>query len=365
MLYTDRRKLNKLVESLADTISDYRPNEIKKPMVEHVTQWISQFEKDAQIPILQELSYVLRRTYYSKERILNVLTSFLGSPELVGDLPKTFWESANFLRLQIPGQSQCDLLDLFDRVLQETYSIKLSSCGSKSGPYIYLDDFLLTGQSIADHVGSWIRGGAPSRATLYILLLALHKYGWSCIKKRIEDAIRATKKQITIYWVSDLEFENRPEFLNVSDVLRPASLPDLKLVQDYYMRIQRESHPPTLRRFANIDVKRSFGSKEGRDILERHLLIAGLKIRSLFKHPPPHLRPLGLAPQSFGFGALTVTYRNCPNHCPVALWWGDVTGESDYLWNQWYPLLPRSREDQINDIFYLGTVIRNNPSAWW
>jgi hypothetical protein len=43
-------------------------------------------------------------------------------------------------------------------------------------------------------------------------------------------------------------------------------------------------------------------------------------------------RPLGLVPlQTLGFGSTIVTFRNCPNNCPLVLWAG----------HPWYPLFPR------------------------
>jgi hypothetical protein len=35
--------------------------------------------------------------------------------------------------------------------------------------------------------------------------------------------------------------------------------------------------------------------------------------------------------ETLGFGSLIVTFRNCPNNTPLALWAGDP----------WYPLFPR------------------------
>src|SRR5205823_14973302 len=54
-----------------------------------------------------------------------------------------------------------------------------------------------------------------------------------------------------------------------------------------------------------------------------------------------------------GFGSLLVTYRNCPNNCPLVLWAGDP----------WFPLSPRKTntqsavdallpdEDRLEDLF--------------
>jgi hypothetical protein len=36
--------------------------------------------------------------------------------------------------------------------------------------------------------------------------------------------------------------------------------------------------------------------------------------------------------RTLGFGSVIVTFRNCPNTCPLPFWAGDP----------WYPLFPRS-----------------------
>ncbi len=44
-------------------------------------------------------------------------------------------------------------------------------------------------------------------------------------------------------------------------------------------------------------------------------------------------RPLGhTSLEALGFGSMIVTFRNCPNNAPLALWVGAP----------WYPLFPRT-----------------------
>ena len=76
-------------------------------------------------------------------------------------------------------------------------------------------------------------------------------------------------------------------------------------------------------------------------MLERELLLAGMHIRSLSQNPSPALRPLGFGPFGLGFGSTIVTYRNCPNNTPLALWWGDPQAEPAHPFARWYPLVQR------------------------
>jgi len=57
------------LESIAETASDYRLGEIEAISPEHVDKWIRQFPDDVQLPMLRELDYVLKQTYFSKKRV--------------------------------------------------------------------------------------------------------------------------------------------------------------------------------------------------------------------------------------------------------------------------------------------------------
>ena len=77
---------------------------------------------------------------------------------------------------------------------------------------------------------------------------------------------------------------------------------------------------------------RIFSSEAGRDLLEQQLLQAGLQIKEERLYFKENYRPLGYTVlKTLGFGALLVTFRNCPNNCPLAFWADDP----------WYPLFPR------------------------
>jgi len=76
-----------------------------------------------------------------------------------------------------------------------------------------------------------------------------------------------------------------------------------------------------------------FSGEAGRAVLERVLLKAGVRIRSMCPYLKETARPLGYSfLKTLGFGATVVTYRNCPNNCPLALWAGQP----------WYPLFRRN-----------------------
>src|SRR5690606_18685353 len=94
-----------------------------------------------------------------------------------------------------------------------------------------------------------------------------------------------------------------------------------------------------------------FSGEDGRQLLEREMLIAGVRIRGFAANPKDIVRPLGYGPFSLGFGATVVTYRNCPNNCPLAWWWGDPSQPSHSPLSKWYPLFPRKVYDSRTSMF--------------
>jgi hypothetical protein len=91
-------------------------------------------------------------------------------------------------------------------------------------------------------------------------------------------------------------------------------------------------YKPVFRTPGNVGENKFFSCEDGRHLLEQEFLKAGAKIRSLCPHLNKYQRPLGnMVLETLGFGSLFVTFRNCPNNCPLAFWAGDP----------WYPLFPR------------------------
>lgn len=88
-----------------------------------------------------------------------------------------------------------------------------------------------------------------------------------------------------------------------------------------------------------------FTSEANRILLEQAFLQRGAYIVTLSQQNNPHMHPLGYHNLNGpGFGTLFATYRNCPNNCPLVLWWGDP--DAGRPLNQWYPLLPRRTRAQ-------------------
>jgi hypothetical protein len=356
-----------LIQSIATTITDYRKGEIPPPTPEHVDRWIRQFDPSVQDPMLAELDHVFKQSYLSREYFrsflrglagLTYLTprrgfwqklrqAFAGLFGLAGNEKgkergsPTPWPDVNFLNIQKHGASQQEMFLLLGEVLGQDYGLKLSSCGSPTGPFVYLDDLLFTGNRIIADLRRWIQTGAPPRAEVVVVVIASYRRGLWYSHQAILRAAAEARKAICLHWFRSLEFEDRHWADGARDGFHPALIPDVPLVWAYARELAEAGYAPRLR-VPGSGGSRLFSSEAGRHLLEQQLLLAGLKIRSYCRNPQEVLRPLGYHTlKSFGFGATVVTYRNCPNNCPLAWWWGDTAAPPSHPLGRWYPLFPR------------------------
>jgi hypothetical protein len=322
-------KRSRLLKSIAATVADYRDGEINTPTTNHVERWIKQFDSEVQEPMLEELDHVLKQTYIAKATVRQFLSSMVRNKSLVVGDPCSFWETVKFLDIQNKGNSQRAMLQTFGSLLQEECDLGIGDCGGDPDAYVYLDDGIFTGHTIRKDIKSWVQSDATQTAKVHVVAIALHSGGQYYAKTEIEKVARDAGKKIAVHWWRCVEIEDRMAYINSSDVLRPTSLPDDELTQEY---VQGLKYPPVLRRSGSVGKNKFFSSEEGRHLLEQELLKAGARIRSMCPHLNVYQRPLGnMVLETLGFGSLLVTFRNCPNNCPLAFWAG----------NPWYPLFPR------------------------
>ena len=318
-----------LVRSIANTIADYRQGEIPMPGAHHVDKWIRQFDVSVQESILAELNHVLKKTYVTRATVEKFLGKMLTTEKLAGNHPCVFWQTANFLNIQGAGNSQREMLGMFEIVLQETCGLGLDDCGSDHGPYIYLDDAIFTGNRIRNDLSAWIQSSAPPTAEVHVAVLGFHRGGQWYAKTGLTKTASAVDKDVIIHWWSLVKFEDRKRYIANSDVLRPSTIPPDAAVQAYAEGL---GYDPVLRSESRVGENRIFSSAAGRNLLEQEFLKTGVHIRSICPNLNEYQRPLGnMVLQTLGFGALIVTFRNCPNNCPLAFWVDDP----------WYPLFPR------------------------
>ncbi len=309
---------NDLLESIADTIADYRAGEIPQRTPQGIEAWVGQFDASVQLAILREMSHVLKQTYLPKSTVEGFLSELVVLEKLTRGDPHAFWKSAKLLDIQGGGSSQTEMLQVFETSLREKCGLTLGQCSGSSGTFVYIDDGVFTGNRLRTDIGNWIREDAPEKAELNIIVIALHKAGQYYARTGLEKVAKDSGKSIKTNWWRCIALEDRKTYTTKSDVLRPTEIPDVSLVQQY---VESLSYPPALRTAASIGENKFFSSEEGRHILEQEFLKAGVSIKSQNPNLNVYQRPLGNSVlETLGFGSLIVTFRNCPNNCPLVLW---------------------------------------------
>ena len=334
-----------LLASVANTIKTYRVGEIE-PTPEHVDRWLNQFTPAQQLPFLREFDHVIKQGFCTQESVVGFLRKLVSNTKLAGADPVAYWSAANILNIQQNGQSQKEMLQLFATCLKEECHLDLGTCGKPGGEFICLDDVLFSGNRVGNDLEPWIINDAPQSATVHVIVAAQYSSGTYLVGRRLTEIVRQSGKQITIRYWRAFEIENQKRYKNRSGVLWPVGIPNDAEVQAY---IALPSKFPFEPRQSIASVASPFSSEAGRQVLESEFLIAGAKIRALSENPKQSMRPLGFSPFGIGFGAMIATYRNCPNNCPLAIWWGDPEATSGAL--HWYPLLPREGYSSMRNIF--------------
>lgn len=335
-----------LIVSVANEIRTYRESDLPEPNPEHVDRWLNQFTPDQQLPFLREFDHVIKQTFFTQENVKDFLRALVTNAKLAGAQPVAYWSSTNFLNIQQNGQSQKEMLRLFKKCLEGECDLNLDECGKEGGDFIYLDDVMFSGNRVGNDLETWIVNDAPESATVHVIVVVLHSGGSYLVNKKLERVIAQSGKKIAVTYWRALEIENRKCYKNSSGVLWPTEVPNVAEVQDYLAQPMKFPFEP---RQPNAAAIKPFSSEEGRQILEREFLISGAKIRAKSDAPKQSMRPLGFSPFGVGFGSLIATYRNCPNNCPLAMWWGNPEATSGAL--HWYPLLQREGYSSARNIF--------------
>ncbi|MDN7917991.1 hypothetical protein [Burkholderia gladioli] len=318
---------DQILYSIATRIRDYRSDELSTPTPAHVARWIAQFDPKVQQPILSEMDHVLARSYVPQAEIDQFLSMVAKSGKLAGPNPKIFWSGVDFLDVSAAGSSQHWMLQRFRSVLGQLFGERTAT--PRTNTFIYLDDFSFTGNRILSDLTTWVETSAPLRATVHIVVIGYHASGKHYADTQLAQRALRAQKNITFRWWKKIGIEDKLSNINSSDVLRPTSIPADCGVHDYIATLK---YKPTLRTPGNIGELKLFSSEEGRNLLEQEFLRAGVRIRGMCPSLGVYQRPLGnMVLETLGFGAMTVTARNCPNNAPLVLWVG----------NPWYPLFPR------------------------
>lgn len=328
---------NALLESISNTISDYRSGEILAPTPEHVEKWISQFNKNIHFELLAEIDYLFKQTYIQKERVILFLSNLIYNTELTANSPMTFWKNSHILDIQQNGSSQRDMINILMPLLASELFEEISQDGIPNGSYVYIDDMLFTGNRAYSDLAAWMGSEITQKLNIHIIVMFAYQYGVYTCKRRLKEAALRLGKELKLQiWFIDI-LENRKAYKDRSDVFWLTNIPDNQIAKSYLSKSADvlEFRTPSERIACDM-----FSSEKGRQLLEKELFIAGTKIINYCSSPSKSLPPFGFG-YGFGFGAAHITYRNCPNNCPLAFWWGNPNAGTRHPFQKWYPLLPR------------------------
>jgi hypothetical protein len=270
----------------------------------------------------------LERTYFSQHKFVEFLDMLSSHKEFCGPDPKSFWETCNLLDIQSAGNSQREMVAALKARIKKNTGAR---CAGGSEIFVYLDDAIFSGGRAKTDLSAWIENSAPTKGELRIVTVGLHGYGQYVVEKEIRAAIRKSEKKLTWNFWSAVKFANHPQYPERSDVLWPSRIPNDNKVVAYYNSLPR---PDAVKlRDARITKPTDiFPDVTQRELLEQILLRAGVRVRERCPNLKQFQRPLGnITFSSFGFGSMFVTFRNCANNVPIALWAGDP----------WIPLFPR------------------------
>lgn len=331
-----------LLESIADTVGDYRQGEIAPITPDHVNTWVMQFDKNDRPIILKEMDNILETYYVTKSDLIKFLSELLINEKLFGDEPIKIIKKTKFLDIQRKGSSQKDLLLLMDDILQRNYGISLNECGNTSqSMYIYLDECLFSGNTAYWDIANWIVNKEKA-INLKLVFCAMHSAGEYYVKKRLQKNFSKLDLEI---WRA-YTFSNNRWSTTEYECMWPIEFHGDELVDQYIQQlnyIAQGNNLPPLFRSTRIPKNESvFSSLKNRMIVEHAFLKAGAYICSLPRVAKEEMRPLGYEYlKSLGFGGVFITYRNISNNCPLALWWGDPDYPNSHPFSQWYPLFLR------------------------
>ncbi|WP_204102067.1 MULTISPECIES: hypothetical protein [Spirulina sp. CCY15215] len=331
-----------LLESISQIICDYRLGEIPPMTPDHVNRWICQFENNEQLPILQELNYLLKKYYFSRSRAKSCLEkSFFNTnkAEKVSQI--------QFLDIQKRGNSQKELLKLANEITISRYSINLYRNILKPIGYVYLDDCLFSGNRVYHDLKDWLEQNiAISHTNIFLIFFALHTSG----KRYVEQSLATIARERNIRFIidSDLEFSNLHWEKEKYECLWPKQINNNPLVDQFVNLVEdncrNKNFNPRLFRPDLIPKQETLcSSPQARNVIEAAFLKQGSYIVSLPEKRQHSMRPMGFEYfESLGFGSMFITYRNIANNCPLVLWWGDpINYSSSHPFSKWYPLFPR------------------------
>ncbi|MBA2392560.1 MAG: hypothetical protein H0V70_07415 [Ktedonobacteraceae bacterium] len=283
-----------LLQSLSETIADYRQNEIAPMTPSHVEKWLYQFDPADRFVILTEMDAIMKRFYFSRNMVKERIRNFLTNRLIDNKDPRDVLHHTGFLCVQKDGSSQRAMLDIIDEILQEEYKFPIALAGIKEiQKYVYIDDAVYTGNRLrydltdgASTVG-WLSSG-PAKCTLLVYTLAFHKEAWNYVGEKIQNA--AIMRQISLKMFTTLWIENTHSPESDIEVLWPERIVGDPVIDPYVADLiatsgRSREMDTFFQNTINRGQEKLFSSPQARRVVERAFLTKGLQLVKASQNP--------------------------------------------------------------------------------
>ncbi|MDI1222344.1 hypothetical protein [Acinetobacter sp.] len=309
-----------ICQSIANIIYSYRDGEFGAYDYDHVERWASQFDSTERALVLEETNKILKRNYICKGSFEEFVDIIVNSNQVYTGDKELYWRNVSALNIQINGNSQHELNVILNNKFFGLYGVQ-NLIGKTSTEYIYLDDFIFSGNRLYQDMELWLRNSAPYICRVCILTIGWYSSGQWSTQKKLEALVNQLGKNIKFVFNSyqDFRLENRLYRRNFSEIFWPTS--SVQVLPEVANFIVTENFNPIYRDVNGI--KNQVFSSLRREEYEKIMLKYGLKIMSFPSQNSPVVKPLGYSTfRGFGFGSTMFSFRNCPNNNPLAFWWG-------------------------------------------
>lgn len=324
---------------IAEIIRDYRDGEFGTYDSSHVEKWIAQFNADEQETVLLETLKILKRNYITRENFSQFVDVLIGSDAVYKGEKDGYWRNVSLLDIQQNGNSQDELNEVLVDAIESLYDVD-DLIGKESDEFIYLDDFIFSGNRLFSDMQDWLTNFAPDKCRVCIITIGWFIYGQWNTENKLKKLAKELGKEIKFVFVSYTEFrlENRLYRKDYSEVFWPTD--SVANIDGYDNWFEFESFDPKYRQVNGTENK--IFSRSRREEYERIVFKYGLKIMGFSSQNSRVVKPLGYSTfRGFGFGSTVFSFRNCPNNNPLVFWWGDPDAASSHPFSRWYPLLQR------------------------
>jgi hypothetical protein len=274
-------------------VADYRQQEIARVDANYVLKWLQQFEEGDQPIILSETERLLHKTYISRTAAKSWMGKLALNSDLAGNMPKDFWSTSGYLRLQTGSKSQTDMLTLLDEVLSEQFKLSTDSQTSTSNTYLYIDDISFSGNQVKNDLLGWAKKNDIRNAAVHIIVIGVYTNGEYYAKRELKKEF--DERKISVRFWASARLQSGIGRIADAGVLWPTKLPDEQYVNQWKATLAPHTdyfkpRPPNGRGSTNL-----FSSEANREIVEQAFLKKGAYIFSLPKILKLPCDPLGSA----------------------------------------------------------------------